>query len=215
MFKKILDSLKQNKQVLIIDAFVITIAVFLALRFLIFPLRDDINAMRIIKTDNKNVLLEQNKILLRKGDLKSKTEKLSIAIPDKADTLKFGSSLQTMALKSGVLLKTMKFDEGGVDNKVESSASVEQLDLESLKSLDVLPAVDDTLDGSTVSKKQLKTVSYHINVISTEENFKRFLQSLETNLRLVDIVDLQLPVKAEKSTSSYTLELKTYYFSGT
>lgn len=205
---QIVEALKQNKKVVIINAGIIGGILVLGLYFFIFPLRKEIKELETVKESNEKVLAAQKTIMSNKK-LKERMEKLNIAIPDNPDTLKIGSTIQALALKNGLLLKSLSFqqDEGSerrggipiIENQNEFPAeSMKNGELES-------PA------QSSVPAVATSALSFSVEVVGSRENFKKLLQNLETNLRLIDVVDVNMPIISKSSNEDYRLELKAYY----
>ncbi len=51
---------------------------------------------------------------------------------------------------------------------------------------------------------------YNFRLSGTYDNFKKFLQAMETNINLMDVVDLKTEATS-KGSLSYTMEVNTYY----
>lgn len=214
---RLLEFARKNKKVLVINAVAIAVLVFGSISFLILPLLGKNNALKTVKANNETVLNAQKLLIAKKGNIKGKIERLNMALPADSQILNLGSSLQTMAVKNGMLLKTINFKTEG--NSVRSKARASQV-VESEES-DNVPAVSGkttetpSVDHqSVVGVSVLQSVPISLTLVGSEEDFKKFLHTLETNLRLIDIEDMKLPeagVEIEKRGNMYVLELKTYY----
>lgn len=219
---QLLEFIEKNKKYLAINAAIIVAVLFVSMVFLISPLRKKIDALKNINQINQNTLTSQQTLISRKDNLKAKIERLNAAIPSDSQVLKLGSSLQTMAVKNSMLLKGINFNEASksaasksrtTPNAAASRRSASDL-IEDEQATNSRASVGDEAQlpaGSGV----VNSVAFSVNLVGSEENFKKFLQTIETNLRLIDVVKMTLPENRSSLTSDYVLELKAYYLSET
>mgnify|MGYP001603578153 FL=1 len=100
-----------------------------------------------------------------------------------------------------------------------SAVSVFLVDLEVLaKEAEIhVQTIAFTEEGGTNSEKSenigMQTLTVTVRVEGTYEDFQKFLTLLERNLRLVDVVRINLKGQSEevKSNMQFDIELKAYY----
>lgn len=204
------ELLGQNKKVIIINATVIAGILVLALYFFILPLRKEIIRLGPVKDSNEKVIAAQ-KTLMNNKKLRERVEKLNTAIPENPDILKIGSNIQTMAVKNGLLLKSLSFSQ----SKAEGNGGSNLASLpNNLDDFGVKPIETDGLAAPAqpiALSVAMSTVSFTVDVVGSQDNFKKFLQNLETNLRLIDVEDIKIPLNSKSSNNDYHLELNAYY----
>lgn len=203
------ELLRQNKKIIIINAAVIAGMLILALYFFILPLRKEIGRLGPVKDSNEKVIAAQ-KTLMNNKKLRERVEKLNTAIPENPDILKIGSNIQTLAVKNGLLLKSLAFPQSKAEGNARSNIA-------SAPSLEDFSAKPIETDGLAVPAQPIapsvamSTVSFTVDVVGSQDNFKKFLQNLEMNLRLIDVEDIKIPLNSKSSNNDYHLELNAYY----
>lgn len=213
--QKLIEFFNNNKKIVIINAGSIVVVLVAAFYFFISPLSKENAKLREIKITNDQVLASQQLILAKKDALKSKVERLRIAIPDDPQLLKLGSNLQNLAVKNGLLVKTISF---GSDSKTISKKVVER-DIESniassnksSAQQEIAPQAVET--KNSMSGRNQGTADVTVRLAGSDESFKKFLQSVETNLRLIDIIDMTLPGNGNNTDNTYSVNLRSYYWS--
>lgn len=206
---RLIELLKQNKNIVMVNAGAIVSILILFLYFFIFPLQKEINKLKPIKESNEKTVAVQ-KTLVNNGKLKSGVEKLNIAIPENPDILKIGSSIQTLAIKNELFLKSLSFSQTGVKENISGDI----LGVNVLNTAVNAPAetvVSNAATQQEVPVVSANAVSFSVEVAGNQDNLKKFLQNLEMNLRLIDVEDIKMPGNSQSSNNDYRLELKTYY----
>ena len=81
------------------------------------------------------------------------------------------------------------------------------VELLSVQQLAIKPSIQPGL------VKGLGILRYNFRLTGTYEGFKSFLQAMETNISLMDLVNLKVEpaVKPAKGNFSYTINMDTYY----
>lgn len=212
--QKLIEFFNNNKKIVIINVGSIVVVLVAAFYFFIAPLSKENAKLREIKITNDQVLASQQLILAKKDALKSKVERLRIAIPDDPQLLKLGSNLQNLAVKNGLLVKTISF---GSDSKTISKKVVER-DIESniassnksSAQQEIAPQAAET--KNSMSGRNQGTADVTVRLAGSDESFKKFLQSVETNLRLIDITNMTLPGNGNNTDNTYSVNLKSYYW---
>lgn len=218
---RLTEFVNKNRKYLIINSVVIIATLFISLVFIISPLRKKINMLKNTNQINQITLSNQQILISKKENLKMKIERSNIAIPEDAQILKLGSSLQTMAVKNSMLLRSINFKEMSKeaiskDRTTDNIMVSEKTKNDFLQTEQVSGSVEDIggeAQSSTVPKN-LNSFTFTITLVGSEENFKRFLQTIETNLRLIDVVNMTLPENGSSLASEYTLDLEAYYLAG-
>lgn len=230
---KLKEFLDRNKKPLIINVIAIAALLFFSLYYLVFPLNKEIRGLKQTKTLNEAVLGVQQTLIGKQGDLKDNVERLNIAIPGNPQILKLGSSFQTMAVSNGMLLKSITFKDAlknssvslGAENLGGGKAIVPESKTSLTPNLSETSTVSSGVANSGISNaKGFNKIVFTASLTGSETNFKKFLQTLENNLRLIDVVDMQLPeviptnassLSSGKNTANnintYTLELNGYF----
>lgn len=211
--------LAKNLKALAINAIAVSLIIFLSVNFLILPLKNENNVLKQAKVGNESVLARQQLVIFQKNSLKPKIEKLNIAIPDDPQILKLGSTLQTITVKSGMLLKSLNFEDSGKNTNRNANLDNQTELLDSNDKL-VNKNADPAKSGLTNKDNQNKniaTVVSKVVLVGSEEGFKKFLQAVENNLRLIDVSDMKIPEQGQDDggNNTYTLELNAYYLPST
>lgn len=199
---KLKEFLDTNKKPLIINVIAIAALLFFSLYFLIFPLNKEMHTLKQTKILNQAVLGAQQTLIGKQEDLKDNILRLNIAIPSDPQILKLGSSFQTMAVSNGMLLKSITFKDASKNSSVSSGAA----------------------NSGMSNVKEFNKIVFTASLTGSETNFKKFLQTLENNLRLIDVADMQLPEviptnalllssggNTANNINTYTLELNGYF----
>lgn len=56
-----------------------------------------------------------------------------------------------------------------------------------------------------------KTLPFNLQIAGSYESFKKFLQGLERNLRLIDVEDISFSAGSKGEIGDFTMKAKTYY----
>lgn len=214
--QKLVRFFNQNKKLSIINIGSVVVVVTVSLYFFVLPLNTKNKDLRTTKSRDEQVLASQRTILSKKDALKSKVERLRAAIPDDPQLLKLGSNLQNLAVKNGIFVKTISFNSDP-NSKATSKGSFTQ-DNETqipqgglIEEQGVTPSVAGMNAQSSGGNQ--KAVNVTMQLAGNNESFRRFLQSVETNLRLVDVTNMVLPKEGFVASSAYNIELQAYYWS--
>ncbi len=157
----------------------------------------EINALNAKKTEFEQVLLrakelndKRDTILTQKNNIPAdELDKLNKIIPNTYDSVAFVNDMNNLAAQNGVTLKTSQ-------------------DVVATEGTGAIVA-----DTAAVSPFKSNTVNF--SVIGTYDNFLRFLTSLESSLRLVDVKSLNIKASTDSKTGQvtgyeYKLEIAVY-----
>lgn len=186
---------KKNFKVPAINGLAVLFILFIGVYFLILPAKKKNDHLKQVKAKNELVLMRQQLVISEKDVLMPKIERLNTAIPGDPQILKLGSALQSITVKSGMLLKSLNFNDNGktVNKSVDSDKSA--------------------FTNKDNQNKNIAVTSFKVVLAGSEDGFKKFLQAVESNLRLIDVVDMEIPEQKQDNSgnNTYTLELNGYY----
>lgn len=186
---------KKNFKVPIINGLAVSFILFVGVYFLILPAKKNNDYLKEVKAKNELVLARQQLVISDKDALVLKIERLNTAIPGDPQILKLGSTLQIITVKSGMLLKSLNFNDSGktVNKSIDSDKSA--------------------FANQDIENKNIAVTSFKVVLVGSEDGFKKFLQAVESNLRLIDVVDMGIPEQKQDNSgnNTYTLELNGYY----
>lgn len=106
----------------------------------------------------------------------------------------------------------LKLDQSGILHQVQSMALVNKL---SLQSFSIAAPVAQNAGTATTAAviRPIGNMTFQLRVIGTYEDFRNFLQNLETNIRIFDIRSISVDPLAKPNQDFYGFDLSvvTYY----
>lgn len=142
----------------------------------------ELQAVRDQLTEKYNALSETDRDRLKK------------LMPDNVDNIRMLIDIDAIASQYGMKPRDVKFDA-----KATSKAGQEEV-------------VATTPDQVVVENKDYGTFELEFSVVGTYQNFLRFLNDMEKNLRLTDVQTISFQSADAGSTAiRYTIRIKTYW----
>lgn len=164
---------------------------FIVFATLVSPAYQDIQQLRgdlsakseLFQTQSQQFTQVQNLIAQYQGVTRLQ-ETLSLALPQREEVAEVVNQINALAQASGILVNSA--------------------------GLDIQPIKKET---RPVLVRGLGSARLSLKLIGSYAAFKNFLQSLETNIRLMDLVDLKITPagKPSEDIHFYTLTVDTYY----
>lgn len=143
-----------------------------------------------------NSLIENRDFLLDTINRISKTDlaRIDESLPKDRQAAQLLAFFESLAGKSGLVLKSIELSEK-IEVKAESPGQ---------------PRPGAGLAPARPSGP-VREFPIIMNMLGTYDSFKNFLSVLETNLRVVDVDNLNFSVTGTAELFSFSLKLKTYY----
>ncbi len=134
--------------------------------------------------DQATAILAINDLLAQQQNKKTLRDDIALHLPPKENVADIMGQLQAISQETGLLIQAV--------------------------GLEYLPI---TKDKSASFLKGLGTLRLNVKLFGSYEAFKQFLAGLETNIRIMDVVDLKIngAGKPEQNLQSYNLVVDTYY----
>lgn len=194
-FLKPAISTKKGFKVLVINGLAILAILFISVYFLILPVKNENSHLKQVKAKNDSVLARQQIVISEKDALIPKIQRLNTAIPNDPQILKLGSTIQTITVKSGMLLKSLSFNDSSKAVNGDTNLAKPEL------------------TKKNNQNKNIATVVFKVVLVGGDDGFRKFLQAVENSLRLIDVFDMKIPEQRQDdgSNNTYTLELNAYY----
>jgi Tfp pilus assembly protein PilO len=164
--------------------------------FYISPTAMEVKALSLKKAEYNTVLEKSRELMIKRDEVlgnynaisDTNIARLEKVIPETFDTVLFANDLNGMASQYGMTVKDLKVNEPKTE-------------------------VRDTIINSS-KNKTFKTTAVGFKVSGSYAQFTKFLESLESSLRIVDVVGLHIQsganTKGSESPLDYTLEVNTY-----
>ncbi len=159
----------------------------------LMPEYTSVNALRGSLDSKTKIFNEQSKIILKVKDAIAEyqgtskvQDAISMTLPKSEEASSITGALQAIALVSGAVLQSLN-----------------------LQSQALRPSQDEQVNGV----KALGVVEINARLIGPYEAIKNFLQGVETNIRLMDVVDFrtEAPSKANLAALSHNVTIRAYY----
>lgn len=159
----------------------------------ILGLRKEIKNQEEIFLEKQILLAKVEKLQKTYEENRESLEKTSYILPSDQDIPNLIVQLESLALESGLILEGINFSTEG----------------ESLK--DKATSARKTETGTIAKDYQTMTVA--LELMGSYSGFKAFLQSIEENMRLMDVSSVDFSVENTEfgSFSDFSLRLRTYY----
>lgn len=130
----------------------------------------------------------------------SDRERLDKMIPSTVDNIRLIIDLNNIALRHGMVFKGIRASLG-----TEAKAA------KPVKSGQLFGGAAANNAANNIAAPVLDTVTVGFGVTASYEQFKRLLQDLEADLRIMDVTRLSMTA-SETGTYDWQLEFKTYWF---
>ncbi len=146
--------------------------------------------------------------LASKRNLVESQEKVVKAVKDALQ--KYDSNEEAQRAVSLALPLTP--DEGSIFYEIQKLAELNLLSLQSFQA-GAPTASGDAKKKATFTLKPVYSLNFQMKLVGSYENFKKFLDALETNVRLTDVKNVTVEPLARSSQNFYTFTLSvvTYY----
>jgi Tfp pilus assembly protein PilO len=197
---------------------IVGIAVFMGL---ISPIYADIQELTLQAESYNEALANSKRLQARRDDLtktynsfsRQSVDALEIMIPNSVDNIGLIQEIQRMALELGIVVKNVNFDPNQVDPEdgefeegvEKDSAASNQQQNQTL-----------TRRGAVETNGLYDTFLLEFTIEGSYSDFVRFLQELETNLRIVDISNINFTSSSLDNKGNltdvydYTFTTRTY-----
>jgi Tfp pilus assembly protein PilO len=158
---------------------------------LITPLKNDIKIQEVeiqaLQKDNDTALEYQ----VKKKELREKykdsvspeqEERLRLFLPDSVDNIRLLIDLEALAARKNLEISNIAFNSGG-----------------------------EATGAETQDEGLYEKIVLSFSFVSTYEDFKDFLITLEQSLRLIDVTDIKIQTSADPEISTYQFIINTYW----
>lgn len=183
----------------------ILIIVFFIVAFVVFFNYTWPALLRVLDANDKLKVVKQNyakqlqslqmakQIIDQYKNLTNVNQTISLTLPKSEEIYNVITQLNKISQNSGLLLQSISLQRSAPTSQTTSTTKTESL----------------------LNKPQ--TITLTLNLVGTYEAFKTWLEAIETNIRLMDITNINFSgvLSSEKSTTSnifnYRVTLNTYY----
>ena len=183
-----------QRTISLLGSLVLLMAAFLIYSLLIKPEYQIVNELRGVLVGKSNLLSEQQEVISQVEGLLSQyqgsariQETVSLSLPLREETAGIFSQLQALAQANNLVIEVF-----GVQNLPTKSAAFTR--------------------GATSLVKDLGVLQVSLKLTGVYEDFKDFLRGIETNIRIMDLVNLKIERSGRGSNVfTYNIILNTYY----
>lgn len=183
---------------LIVEAVLLVVGLALFLNFLVLPKKSAVAEKHQQLTE---LTSEYENISKNKQDLGLLVQEMKAAKKDLAlldSTLPLSSRITTVH----VLLDSLV-----------SSSGLTLANIQTDTTDDMIAAGDEAMIKNPYQgKRVLKTLTVNLSVTGNMDQFLKFLNSLESNARLVDVKSISITKGNTQNNTTFNLALKTYFF---
>ena len=170
----------------------ILIASIVVYSLLLKPAYEEVNQLRGDLTSKSDLVSEQRRVIEKVKELLDQypslagpRQKISLALPDKADYPTLLNQINGLTNAAGLALQSV------------SLASVTSAQAGGL--------------GAGSNVPIMSTIQINLDVSGSYQTLKSFLQTIETNIRIMDLVSLAITPLANSNNYNYHLVVNTYY----
>lgn len=182
------------------------IIVLLIIGFIVFgwfavkPLWGDLQTANASLGQTQALLDEQNatkqsvtKLISNFSAQRARLSALDSALPDSPEVPQLLSGLEELAFNSGMIISSLQITEELPDKKVVAQD----------------PSNTILEEKSSIEQPELVTIKIDMSLNGTPENFYTLLSLLENNLRLLDVIVINLDSSPDQSL--FDLVINTFY----
>jgi len=161
--------------------------------FKVLDVNNELNAVKKEYAKQSQSLEMAKQIINQYKNLANVSQMLSLTLPKSEEIYNVITQLNKISQNSGLLLQNISIQPSSQTSSTTSTNKIESL----------------------MSKPQIVTIT--LNLVGTYESFKTWLEAIETNIRLMDITNINFSgmINQEKSTNpnifNYSVTLNFYY----